>query len=230
MNPLLVVGLASLGFALALASLVGGMARAGHAPRSLSRKVFHAAIFSGAVPAQLLQGFWGVMVYGSVVALIVLVAYWQGPGSAFYDGLARPSDGRQSHRSILVPLLATALGGLLSTLLVGSFAVVGYLVCGWGDAVGEPVGERWGRHRYSTPLASRCTRTRSLEGSVAVFLAGSLGALMAILLLGYPLSSAIWIAFACGGIGAIVEGLSGPETDNLWVQLGPALLAWWVLG
>jgi phytol kinase len=213
-----------------MAFLVGGMAGGSEVSRSLSRKVFHAGIFTGAVPAQLLQGFWGVVVYGSVISLIVLFALWQGPGLPFYDALARPGDGDASRRYVLTPLVSTALGGLLAALLVGSFAVVGYLVCGWGDAVGEPVGKRWGRHRYSSPLTSECRRTRSFEGSLAVFLAGSLGAGVALGLLDFSFPQALGIGFVCGTAGAVVEALSGPGTDNLWVQLLPALLAWRFLG
>jgi len=230
MDPLFILGLASLGFGLAMASLVGRMAKAGQASRVLGRKVFHAGIFTGAVPAQLLQGFWGVVVYGSVISLIVLVASWQGPGLPFYDALARPSDCDASRRFVFTPLLSTAVGGLLAALLVGSFAVVGYLVCGWGDAAGEPVGERWGRHRYFSPLSSEHQRSRSLEGSLAVFLAGSLGAGLALALLGSSFSQALGIGLACGAAGAVAEALSGPGTDNLWVQLIPSLLAWWFLG
>ena len=74
MNPLFVLGVASFAFGLAAASLVGGMAMGGEAPRRFSRKVFHAIIFTGAVPAQLLAGFWGVVVYGTVISLIVFAS------------------------------------------------------------------------------------------------------------------------------------------------------------
>ncbi|MCJ7629406.1 MAG: hypothetical protein MUO50_13585 [Longimicrobiales bacterium] len=206
------------------------MAKGGGVPRGLARKTFHAAVFTGAVPAHILQGFWGVVVYGSVLTPIVLFALWKGPGFPFYDALARPSEGGSSPNDTLTPLMSTALGGLFSALLVGSFAIVGYLACGWGDAAGELAGERWGRHRYSSPLALGNGRTRSAEGSLAVFLVGSLGAGIAIGLLGFSLPQALGIGLACGGVGAVAEGLSGPGTDNLWVQLLPSLSAWWLLG
>jgi phytol kinase len=194
------------------------------------RKVFHVAVFSGAVPAQLFQGFWGVVVYGSIIALLVLGSYWAGPELPFHQALRGGQEaGSSSRRSVLLPLLSTAGGGLLSTLLVGNFAVVGYLVCGWGDGMGEPVGARWGRHLY-TPILSRDRKaTRSLEGSFAVFLAGTVGATLALGLLGYGLPVSLWTGMACGGIGAVAEGVSGSETDNLWVLVLPSLMAWMVL-
>jgi len=230
MNPLIILGLASLGFGVVMGFLVSKMAGGGKVSRDLSRKVFHVGIFTGAVPAHLFQGFWGVVVYGSVVSIIVLLACFQGPGFGLYEALARPAEGGGSRRNVLTALSSTALGGLLGTLLVGSFALVGYLVCGWGDAVGEPAGERWGRHRYASPLGRIGGRTRSVEGSFAVFLVGSLGACVSLGLLGFSLPQSLGVGLVCGGAGAGAEGLSPSGTDNLWVQLLPALVAWWCLG
>ena len=229
MPHLLILAFLALAFGLAMASLVGGMAHRGDLPSGVTRKVFHAGIFTGAVPAHLLQGFWGVVTYGIVIALVVLVGYWQGPGSPFHAALARDAEGDPSHRTFLIPLASTAMGGLLAALLVGSFAVVGYLVCGWGDGAGEPVGKRWGRHWYSPPFAEKGRKTRSLEGSLGVLLVGSVGGAVALSLLGYSPVQSLCIGFACGAGGSLVEGLSGSETDNLWVQLLPSLIAWWFL-
>lgn len=230
MHPLIAVALVSLAFGSATALVAGRVAKKAGDSRVLSRKLFHVCIFSGAVPAHLLMGFWGVVTYGTVISLIVLIALRAPSNSGLFNALARPSDGQATRRLVLAPLWATAWGGLLSSLLVGSYAVVGYLVCGWGDAVGEPAGERWGRHRYSSPLSRDRQRTRSWEGSLAVFLAGSSGAVVGLLLLSHPLPSALGVGIICGAAGALAEGLSGAGTDNLWVQLIPSLLAWRILG
>jgi phytol kinase len=198
--------------------------------REASRKAFHVAVFTGAVPAHLSLGFWGVVVYGSVLAGFVLVSLGEGEGAALYDVLARAEDGAARRRFVVVPLVATALGGLVGVLLVGDFAIVGYLVCGWGDALGEWVGKRWGRHRYASPLAREAGHSRSLEGSAAVFAAGGVGAALALLLLGVSLPSALGVGMVCGGIGAVAEGLSGHGTDNFWVQVLPTLVAAGLLG
>lgn len=195
-----------------------------------ARKALHVLIFTGAVPAQLLGGFWGVMIYGGVVALLIFLSALRGAGSLLYDALARPQDGAAEARYVFLPLLATALGGLLSLLLVGSFAVVGYLVCGWGDAAGEVVGTRWGRHRYASPLARTTSPRRSLEGSAAVLVAGSGGAWVALLLLGFSPLPAAGAAVVCGLVGALAEALSSHGTDNFPVLLVPSLAAWWLLG
>ena len=226
----LLTALASVAFGLALTALVGGMAGAAGSERQYARKVFHLGVFSGAVPFQLLQGFWGVVIYGSVISVLVLAACWHGPGDSLYQALIRTSDGPESRASILRPLFSTALGGLLAVLLVGRLAAVGYLVCGWGDAGGEWVGRRWGRHRFSRPFSGASERRRSLEGSLAVFLLGSLGACVALLILGYPIAVSWSRGLVCGAVGAVAEGASSPGSDNFWVQLLPALSAWWLLG
>ena len=197
----------------------------------LGRKVFHIGIFTGAVPPQLLLGFWGVVVYGTVIAVLVLQGYLRGRGSLLYRTLARSSDGDRHGRYVVLPLVATAMGGLASVLLVGEFAVVGYLVCGWGDAAGEMVGKRWGRRVYALPLPwIEEGQKRTVEGSLAVAGVGFLAAAMALALLGEAPLSVLATGLACGVAGAGAEALSGHGTDNFWVQLIPSLLGWWVLG
>ncbi|MFC1575222.1 hypothetical protein ACFL5A_01065 [Gemmatimonadota bacterium] len=224
---LLALALGSLAYGGILGLVVGAMARGGDPRRTLARKTFHIGVFTGAAPAQLFLGFWGVVVYGTAVALLVLVALRRGERSSLFRALARPADGEDRRRFVLLPLVATAMGGLLAVLLVGEFAVVGYLVCGWGDAAGEPVGQRWGRHCYSPPFGEG---SRTLEGSLGVLLAGALGGWAALGLVGQPFLAAVGVGALCGLVGALAEGLSTHGTDNLWVQLLPALTAWWMLG
>jgi dolichol kinase len=211
--------------------MVSLLARRGGRGRYLARKAYHIAVFSGAVPAQLLQGFWGVVVYGTVLAGSVFVAWRKGPGNPLFDGLARREPGeKEPGRTVLRPLLSTALGGLLGVLMVGDLAIVGYLVCGWGDAAGEAVGHRWGVRRFCPPLARTRPYTKSVEGSIAVLLAGSMGGSTAAVLLGLPLSQALAVGLGAGAVGAIAEGSVGPDTDNLWAQLLPSLMAWFMVG
>jgi dolichol kinase len=226
----LTLGIGTLAFGLLVGSLSARVAKRGTQSRSLGRKSFHVAVFTGAVPAQLWLGFWGVVLYGVVLALLVGQAVLRRSASSLFGALAREGDGEERATLVLLPLVMTALGGLLGVLLVGRFAVVGYLVCGWGDGAGEVVGGRWGRKTYSPPLSRGRGPSRTLEGSLAVLGAGSLGGWAALGLLGHPPLSALGIGFVAGLVGAVSEALSGRGTDNLWVQLLPSLTAWWFLG
>lgn len=184
-----------------------------------TRKVFHFLIFTGAGAVHLEWGLPGVICFGSGVALVVLWAVAAGPGQPLYEALARPTDAPRRSLFVLVPLATTALGGLASNLLFADAALFGYLVAGWGDAVGEPVGARWGRHPYRVPSLAGVPAARTLEGSLAVAAAGCAAALVGGVLAGLPAASAIGVALACGLAGAAVEAFSTHGLDNLTVQL-----------
>lgn len=228
--PWLALSLASLAYGFLLNRIAALLSRRAPNARGLDRKTFHVGIFTGAAVSQLLMGFWGVVIYGSTIALLVLVAYWRGEKSALFRNLARGEDGGERGFLVILPLSATALGGLLGVLLVGQFSIVGYLVCGWGDAAGEIVGRGWGRRPYEPPFSLGKAATRSVEGSMAVLAMGFLGAWAALGLLGYSTFQSVGVGLACGLLGAGAEAVSGKGTDNLWVQLLPSLIAWWLLG
>lgn len=193
-----------------------------------TRKTFHFIIFSSASLLQAWLGLGAVVVFGSLTSLAVLWAVYQGERSGLYLALARPKDAPQEELFILVPLVTTALGGVLSNLFFGSFAIIGYLVGGWGDAVGEPVGARFGKHPYRVPSLAGVKAERSLEGSLAVFLVGSLVAIPGLSLLGVN-DQLIWYALACGAAGALVEAVSTHGLDNLTIQLAASATAWALL-
>jgi len=226
MPPLGTVALSSLAYGSVLGFAVGRMTHAAPPLPGLSRKVFHVGVFSAAVPAHVVGGFWGVVIYGFVVSGLVLLALARGPGFGLYHALARDSDGAEARNLVIGPLLATALGGMVAVLLVGDLAVVGYLVCGWGDAAGELVGRRMGKRRYRLPYHPASAPGRTLEGSGAVFLAGTGGAWVALLLLGTSLDQALAGGLLCGLAGSLAEGLSGRGSDNFWTLVVPSLAAW----
>jgi phytol kinase len=170
-------------------------------------------------------------VLGGAVTLVLAYAVARGGGHPLYEAIAREQDAPHRTYYIVVPYFATLVGGLASNLLFGHAAVVGYLVGGLGDAAGEPVGTRWGRHRYPVPGLGAVRTTRSVEGSLAV-LAASLVAAAAGVALGpqlhfTPRSFAALpvVAAAC----ALVEAASPHGWDNLTMQLVPALMAFVLL-
>ena len=195
-----------------------------------TRKIFHFTIFTMAVAVHIGFGPAGVAVYGSIAALAVLFATARGDGFPFYEAMARPSDAPHRTLFVLVPLLTTALGGVVDNLLFADFATVGYLVAGWGDAVGEPVGTRWGRHRYRVPSLAGVAATRSIEGSAAVLACGALAATLVLLAWGHAPATAVGVGIACGAAGAVVEAFSTHGLDNLTVQVAASAAAYFLLG
>ena len=213
-----------------IAATIAARLRARGVRAPYTRKIFHFVIFTMAVVVHVVFGAPGVAVYGSIVAAAVVYATVRGDGFAFFEAMARPSDAPHRALFVLVPLATTALGGVLANLLFGDFAVVGYLVAGWGDAVGEPVGTRWGRHRYRVPSLAGVPATRSLEGSSAVLLCGAAAAVIVLLLRGYDAPTAVGVGLACGLAGALIEAISTHGLDNLTVQLAGAATAAFLLG
>lgn len=198
---------------------VGRLRTVREMPVAYTRKIFHFCIFTLAAITQVFAGLPATMVFGSVVALVVLYAVLQGSGLPFYEALARPSD--RPHRTlfILLPLVTTALGGVLSNLFFGRLAYVGYLVAGWGDAVGEPVGAAMGRHRYRVPSLAGVSAERSWEGSTAVLVCGVVAAAIGLGADGYHAGTALLVGLAAGAVGAVVEAITTHGLDNLTIQV-----------
>jgi phytol kinase len=194
-----------------------------------TRKIFHFVIFTTASVLQATLGLPAVTLFGSIVSVVVLYAVWRGEGFPLYEALARQTDAPHRTLFVMVPLVTTAVGGLAANLLFPAHAYLGYLVGGWGDAIGEPVGTRYGRHRYSVPSLAGVRATRSLEGSAAVMGMGILAATLALLAGGLPVSTALGVGALCGLAGALVEAFSSHGLDNLTVQLAAAGVAAWML-
>lgn len=190
-----------------------------------TRKLFHFAIFTGAAVVHALGGLIATNAFGAAVASWVLLAVARGDGHPLYEALARDSDRPRRTLFIVVPLLTTAVGGLLAALLTGPFAAVGYAVAGWGDAVGEPVGARWGRHPYRVPSLAGVPARRTWEGSAAVFGASVLAAMLVLSALGQPPRGALTAALAVAAAATAVEAVSHHGADNLTVQLAASLVA-----
>lgn len=190
-----------------------------------TRKIFHFLVFTAAGALHLFSGRPAVVAFGSVVAVAVGVALWRGDGSPFYEALARPSDRPRRRLFIVVPLVTTAAGGVTANLFFAPWAWVGYLVSGWGDAIAEPVGARWGEHTYRVPSLAGVEAERSLEGSASVFLASTVAAGLGLSSSGVAVTAAAGVALACAAGATVVEAVSNHGVDNFTVQVAAAAVA-----
>lgn len=171
-------------------------------------------------------GLGAVFIFGSMVSLIVLYAVYKGDGYSFFEAMARESDIPRRKLFILLPLLTTAAGGLLSNILFGHIAFVGYLVGGWGDAVGEPVGAIWGKNTYRVPSLMGVPAKRSLQGSLAVFIVSCFAAFIALSFTSLDLQSRIFVGILCGLCAALVEAVSTHGLDNFTIQIAASAVAY----
>jgi phytol kinase len=192
-----------------------------------TRKTFHLLTFLTASLLQVVVGLPLVCLFGGMTTLVLAYALVRGDGHPLYEAIARENDEPYRTYYIVVPYLATLFGGVAGNICFGPAALVGYLVGGLGDAAGEPVGTRWGRHRYVVPTLSRVKTTRSIEGSAGVFAASLVAILVGLLvspglhLTAYSALSIPAIALSC----TLIEAVSPHGWDNATMQLAPALLA-----
>ena len=190
-----------------------------------TRKIFHFLVFTAVSIVHLVWHLPGVTVFGVVATLVVIYTVGRGAGFPLYEALARPNDAPHRTLFVIVPLVTTALGGIATNALFAAYAYVGYLVCGWGDAVGEPVGSRWGRHRYRVPSLAGVAAQRSLEGSAAVLIIGAVAAAIGLAAAGFAVPVALGVGLACGTAGALVEAISTHGLDNFTTQVAAAAVA-----
>ena len=195
-----------------------------------TRKLFHILVFSVAGIIGYLFGFKAVMLYGGITGLIMIFVIWLGEGNILYEGIGREQD--IPHRSfyIGVPFISTAIAGLINNYLFIELALVGYLVAGWGDAIGEPVGVRFGKHRYRVPSLRNVQCTRSIEGSLAIMGMSIFGTIVALFLIGdIPLEMIILAGVITGLATAAIEAFSPHGIDNFTTQVASAAICFGIV-
>lgn len=213
-------------------TLAGYLKRHRRWPTGYTRKVFHFGIFFTAGVLQATSGTRAVCLFGAMTTVVIAFALLRGAGDLLYEAIAREKDAPHRTHYIVVPYLATLIGGVLSTIWFGPAALAGFLVTGVGDAIGEPVGTRYGQHTYRVPALRGVSCTRSWEGSSAVFAVSVLAVFASLLLLGHDpgfVRTAL-LAVGIGFVSAICEALSPHGWDNATMQIVPSWLVYWAIG
>jgi len=196
-----------------------------------SRKTFHFLTFISVAFIQTRFGTPGVCLFGGMSSLVVLISILLGDGNILYEALAREKDAPHRTYYIVAPYVATLIGGLFGNIVFGEAALFGYLAAGVGDAAGEVIGTRYGKHIYKVKAMRSVAAIRSWEGSAGVCVMCLLSLIAAVWLspsFSYKESYLILlplIALTC----ALVEAFSPHGWDNATMQIVPAALAVLVL-
>jgi phytol kinase len=197
-------------------------------PTGYTRKLLHFIIFFTAVGLHVWGGLPAVNVLGAGMGVFVLFTVMSGDGNFFFEAMAREKDFPRRGYFIVIPYLTTAVGGILSNVLFGAGAVMGYVVCGAADAIAEPVGVRFGKHRYQVPSLRKVQNSeRSIEGSLAVFIVSLiLAAAFFRYLYNLPTIAAVLSSLCLSIVIAFVEAISFHGADNLTIQVAASGLAY----
>jgi phytol kinase len=193
-----------------------------------TRKLLHFIIFFTAVGLHIWGGMPAVNMLGIGMGIFVLGSIWAGKGNLFYEAMAREKDAPQRSFFIFVPYISTALGGLTSNLLFGSSAIMGYVLCGAGDAIAEPVGLRFGKHSYRViSLRKVKVSERTVEGSASIFI---VCLMLSFLFFNYfyhlSLSISIIASLLTAFVIVVVEAVSFHGADNFTIQVVASALTY----
>jgi len=185
-------------------------------PGKVSRKVIHAMI--GNLP--LIMPFFTASIYPFLVASpFILVTLLATPSSPIklgekMKGLSSLTE--EGHHWGLV-LYAISYSALALLFGVKPYIVAaGIFPMAYGDSLAAVFGEYYGKHKY------RVFETKSIEGSLGMFLGSFVSLTLAFLYFGllYPFTfNPLVPAFAIACLAAVVEGVSPKGLDNVAVPL-----------
>lgn len=213
---------------LASGVLAGALKRYAGWNTGYTRKTLHFLIFFTAVGLHFWGGMAAVNILGVGMGLFVLYSVWAGNGNFFFEAMAREKDQPRRGYFVIVPYLTTAAGGLISNFFFGASAVMGYALCGAADAIAEPVGVRFGKHKYRVPSLKKVrVAERSLEGSLSVLVV-SLGFSFLFFFYIYHLPP-VKAAFSSAVLSVavvVVEAVSFHGADNLTIQVAASGLTY----
>lgn len=216
--------LACVGFSLYIVRIAYKM----KAPPPYPRKLFHVLIFSFATVLQLIIGIQAVVLFGIWTSLVIVLTMIWGRTFWFFHALTRPQEISRERICILLAWAATLLGGLVSNFFFPTTAFLGYWIVGWGDALAEPIGLRWGKHFYKIPFYGKGSAKRSLEGSCGVFLGSFVAGVGSGWLLHLSMVQTVELGLLCGVTASFVEAISPYGLDNGTVQIAVSGLAHWL--
>lgn len=192
-----------------------------------SRKLLHFFIFIAAYFTQLVFGLAGVFILGWSVTAVLIYAVFKGDNNLLYEAIARESDAPHRTRYIVYSYSATFVGGVLSNLFFGYYAIVGYAITGIADALAEPIGVRFGKHKYKVFSLNHQDAFRTFEGSLSVFITTFI--ICSLLLNDSSIRSLSIVQLFVVSISCTaVEALSPRGFDNALIQLTVAGLFYWM--
>ncbi len=187
-----------------------------------TRKIFHFMAFIS------IAGFIKyaptdiTLIFIAVGTIYILIACFSNKGFLWFDGISRKSDSPHEKLYVILPMISTIFGLGVSWAIFGHpFVEIGMLCVAIGDAIAEPIGVKWGKHKFKVYSLAGKASERSLEGSLSV--------LFACALIIFFTTNNITTSLLIGVIISIIEAVSPRGTDNFTVLVG-ASAGLWLIG
>jgi len=187
-----------------------------------TRKIFHFVAFIS------IAGFLRyaptdiTLIFIVVGTIYILIACFSNNGFLWFDGISRKSDSPHEKLYVILPMISTIFGLGVSWAIFGHpFVEIGMLCVAIGDAIAEPIGIKWGKHKFKVYSLIGKASERSLEGSLSVLFACSL--------IIFFTTNNIMTSFLIGVIISIIEAISPRGTDNFTVLVS-ASWGLWLMG
>lgn len=175
-----------------------------------TRKVFHFAGFiSIAIFLKYAPQFISIIFILTGI-LYICISSFSGNGFLWFEGIRRKSDYPNETLYVLLPMICAILGLSLGWIAFkGAFIGTGMLCVAIADAIAEPVGVKFGRHKYKVFSLTGTFTERSLEGSLSVLISCTLIIFLTL--------NNVFISLLIGIILSIIEAISPRGSDNLTI-------------
>ncbi|MGL6298221.1 MAG: hypothetical protein ACRC1M_03530 [Methanobacteriaceae archaeon] len=161
--------------------------------------------------------------FSSIIILIlsgivsIAIASFGGEDFLWFRAVARNADNEEEKTYVILPLLCSGLWLLFALFIFPKeIAIIATLCVALGDAIAEPIGLRFGKHKYTARAIKGPSSQKSIEGSLGVFIVCTL-----ILLV---FTQNILLAVLLGLFLSIVEGISPRGTDNITIPVAAAII------
>ncbi|MFX1473922.1 MAG: diacylglycerol/polyprenol kinase family protein [Promethearchaeota archaeon] len=208
----------------------------GYSP-SLTRKLIHLGAGFSIFTVPFYTHAWTAIIVAVSFVILVFLASPKSPVRslrAMFEVMAREGDYLSGHiwgpflYAISITVLVTIftlIPSLTQFFIIPAMALTAMYL---GDGLAPIIGAKCGKHRYTIGNS-----TRSIEGSLVVFLASVLGALFCFLFFDWFASGGIptynffqmsVLALVCGTAATLIEGASPSGADNLTVPLLTTLI------
>ncbi len=185
--------------------------RGAHLSVDLTRKFVHIAVGMIAFPLALLFSSWQFAIIPPLAFIVVNYISYRRQIFAGMETGARGQLGTVYFPisfSILIPLLWSQPALLVASLMPLT----------WGDAFAALIGQRFGARKFTV-----LGQTRSIEGTLAMFVFSLLAVFLTLLFFAQPIATSLVFALVVAFIASIVEALSPFGIDNLTVPLSSAI-------